>query len=57
MGTRGRFAWRLLPILVRSRAGRLIAQAITRFTIESTTTMSVGKQSFVLSAANPRLDD
>lgn len=56
MGTRGRFVWRLLPILVRSRAGRLIAQAITRFTIESTTTMSVGKQSFVLSAANPRLD-
>ena len=56
MGVKGRIVWRLLPQIARTRAGRLILQTITRFTIESTTRTQVNGHEFVLCAANPRLD-
>jgi len=56
MGTKGRLIWRSLPLLMRSKTLRLIAQTITRFTIESTTKSKIGNHVFILSSANPRLD-
>ena len=54
MGTRGRVVWRLLPRIARTRFGKLIMQTITRFTIESTTSICVNGHEFVLCSANPR---
>ena len=56
MRTKGRLIWRSLPLLMRSKTLRLIAQTITRFTIESTTKSKIGNHVFILSSANPRLD-
>ena len=56
MGSKGRLVWRSLPFLMRSKTLRLIAQTITRFTIESTSTLKIGEHDFILSSANPRLD-
>ena len=56
MRAKGRVVWRLLPQIARMRAGKLILQTVTRFTVESTTTTLVNGQEFVLCAANPRLD-
>ena len=55
-GSKGKFIWRLLPWIATRKSGRLFAQAVTRFTIESTTSTKIGEYSFVLSAANARLD-
>ena len=41
---------------MKSKSARLIAQTITRFTIESTTESKIGNHIFILSSANPRLD-
>ena len=54
IGAKGRIVWKLLPRIARTRVGKLILQAITRFTIESTTATRVNGHEFVLCAANPR---
>ena len=41
---------------MKSKSARLVAQTITRLTIESTTEIKIGKHVFTLSSANPRLD-
>ena len=56
MGSKGRLIWKILPWLMKSKSARLVAQTITRFTIESTTEIKIGKHVFTLSSANPRLD-
>lgn len=56
MGSKGRLIWKVLPWLMKSKSARLVAQTITRFTIESTTEIKIGKHVFTLSSANPRLD-
>ena len=56
MGSKGRLVWKILPMLMRLKLLRLIAQTITRFTIESTSESKIGNHVFILSSANPRLD-
>jgi FkbM family methyltransferase len=56
MGAKGRLVWKILPMLMNLKLLRLIAQTITRFTIESTSESKIGNHVFKLSSANPRLD-
>ena len=56
MGSKGRLVWKILPLFLELKSVRLIAQTITRFTIESTSESKIGKHVFILSSANPRLD-
>ena len=56
MGSKGRLIWKLLPRIANIRAGKLLLQTITRFTIESSTKTYVNNTEFVLCNANPRLD-
>ena len=56
MGSKGRLVWKILTLFLKLKSVRLIAQTITRFTIESTSESKIWKHVFILSSANPRLD-
>ena len=55
-GPKGRFIWRQLSRLNRTKFGRLFLYLVTRFTIERVSVVKVLQTEFKLAAVNPRLD-